>query len=121
MKMRQILLGIAIVVVALTSAFSAQERATLTAPITHASATYCDLQQVHIILSPVASITATLKCEQGEIIEKTYNGTTNPTGATLLHSLNIGNFSGATSMVKSVYNRLITDAVIAGTISGSAQ
>ena len=98
----------------------AQERATLTSPLTHPSDTYCDLSSVTITMNP-ATISASLVCEQGTTLLKTYNSTTTPTGATLLHSLNIGNFSGATSMIHSVYNRLITDGVIAGTISGTPQ
>jgi hypothetical protein len=54
----------------------------------------------------------------GTIITKIYSEVTNPTGATLLHNLNTGNFT-VNSLLKAVYNRLINDGVINGTVSGS--
>ncbi len=59
--------------------------------------------------------------DNGEVKDAVYGPATIPTGATLLHTLNVGNFSGATSLVKAIYNRLLTDGVIAGTVSGSPQ
>jgi TRAP-type mannitol/chloroaromatic compound transport system permease large subunit len=55
------------------------------------------------------------------IAVKTYDATTTPTGATLLHQINIGNFS-VNSLLKAVYNRLIADGVIeAGSVTGTPQ
>jgi hypothetical protein len=44
---------------------------------------------------------------------------TQPTGSVLLTTLNKKNFSGANpSMVKAVYNQLIADGYLTGTVSG---
>lgn len=47
-----------------------------------------------------------------------YGPTTTPTGATILHALNTGNFS-TTSLAKKIYQQLQSDGLIPGTISGT--
>jgi hypothetical protein len=58
--------------------------------------------------------------ENGEVKDAVYGPSTSPTGATLLSSLNTSN-NTSTSLVKRVYQRLIADGVLAGSISGSPQ
>lgn len=96
----------------------AQEAVTLTAPIV-TTASGCALDTLILDVTR-ARIVAVLTCAGGAPITKQYDSFTTPTGATLLHSLNTGNFS-VNSLVKAVYNRLITDGVIAGTVSGTPQ
>lgn len=98
----------------------AQESVTLSTPITSTIATKhvgyiaFDLDNSRII-AQVENASNTV------IITKVYDSTTNPTGATLLHNINIGNFS-VNSLMKAVYNRLLADGVIeTGSISGTAQ
>lgn len=97
---------------------SSQELVTLTTPIVK-TATGCVLDQVLLDVGR-NRIVASLVCAGGDPISRTYDSFTTPTGATLLHNLNIGNFS-TNSLIKAVYNRLITDGVITGTISGIPQ
>ena len=98
----------------------AQEIHTLTTPVNVTTTTWT-LQYVTIDLVN-SRISAQLVSNAGALLVKTYDATTVPTGSTLLHSLNTGNFSGATSLAKSVYNRLVTDGVIAaGSVSGTPQ
>jgi hypothetical protein len=96
----------------------AQEAVTLTAPIVK-TASGCTLDT--LILDVARNrIVATLVCAGGDPITKQYDAFSTPTGATLLHALNIGNFS-TNSLIKAVYNRLIADGVITGTVSGTPQ
>src|ERR1700740_3020737 len=88
-------------------AAGAQELVTLSTPIAKPSITTYSLSSVLLDVQRSA-IVVTLTGTNGETLVKTYDGGTNPTGATLLHSLNIGNFSGATSLIHAVYNRLNT-------------
>lgn len=59
-----------------------------------------------------------LKGANGEAVSKVYDKTTTPTASALLHTLNTANFSGPTSLVRAIYNRLIADGVFAGSVSG---
>lgn len=97
---------------------SSQELVTLTAPIVR-STSGCVLDSLLLDVGR-NRIVASLVCAGGDPISKQYDAFSTPTGATLLHSLNIGNFS-TNSLIKAVYNRLITDGVIAGTVSGIPQ
>ena len=96
------------------------ERIQLTTPAS-VTVTYYDL--TFLELAPMSqSITVKLVSDQGHKVVKTYDATTVPTGATLLGQVNRGNFSGATSLMKAIYNRLLTDGVIAaGSVIGVAQ
>lgn len=62
-------------------------------------------------------ISVFLTANNGETLQKVYDATTVPTGATLLTALNRGNFS-VNSLIKAIYNRLIADGILVGTISG---
>ena len=93
------------------------EQVDLTTPITKASTQNYQVVQLWLDLIQLR-IVVTLLANNGDRLEKVYDSTTTPTGSTLLHNLNIGNFSGATSLIKAVYNRLIADGVFVGTVSG---
>lgn len=95
----------------------AQEVVTLGTPIVR-TANGCALDTLLLDVTR-ARIVASLLCG-GEPVTKQYDQFTTPTGATLLHALNVGNFS-TNSMIRAVYLRLITDGVISGTVSGSVQ
>lgn len=94
------------------------ERVDLTAAETKPNCTFYELERLTIDIK-AKSITAQLLGTNGESKSVVYNATTTPTGASLLATLNTSNNSAGTSLVKRVYNRLVTDNVIAGTISGS--
>lgn len=96
----------------------AQEAVTLTTPIVK-TASGCVLDTLLLDVTR-SRVVATLTCAGGDPIAKQYDAFTTPTGATLLHALNVGTFS-TNSLVKAVYTRLIADGVIAGTISGTPQ
>jgi TRAP-type mannitol/chloroaromatic compound transport system permease large subunit len=98
---------------------SAQELVTLSTPIMKPSTSSCNLDMLNLDVTR-STIVVNLVCNNGERISKQYDSFTTPTGAVLLHQLNIGNFS-TNSLMKAVYNRLITDGVIVGTISGVPQ
>jgi hypothetical protein len=115
---RMLLIGVAMLVFG--SLAPAQERVTLTSPLVttvstmHVGSVLLDLDasRITVVVENPANVV---------VVIKVYDSTTNPTGATLLHSLNIGNFS-VNSLMKAVYNRLLTDGVIpAGSITGTAQ
>lgn len=105
-------------VVPLTRVLFAQEAVTLTAPVVK-TATTCALDSVFIDIKNLR-ILATLEMNTGDTLTKQYDSTTTPTGASLLTSLNRGNFS-VNSLIKAVHNRLILDGVCVGTITGSPQ
>jgi hypothetical protein len=96
----------------------AQEVVTLTTPQT-ATATNCTVDYVGLDVTN-ARIVVQVHTNVGALTPKVYDATTTPTGATLLHSLNIGNFS-TNSLLKAVYTRLSTDGVCTGTVSGTPQ
>ena len=103
----------------------AQEQVTLTSPIV-TTQTIWTINNV-VINVAAQSIGVFLTGDQGQRLEVFYPTPaplahpSQPTGAVLLHSLNIGNFSGTTSLVHAVFNRLITDGYISGTVSGTPQ
>lgn len=104
----------------LAGAFAtAQEIVTLTTPQT-ATATSCSVNYLGLDLSASRIIVEVTLSPTGAKAQKVYDGTTTPTGATLLHNLNTGNFS-VNSLMKAVYNRLSTDGVCAGTVGGTPQ
>lgn len=96
----------------------AQEIVTLSTPIVK-TAPACTIDTMTLDLTR-GRVVAFLVCPGGDPITKQYDSFTTPTGATLLHNLNIGNFS-STSLIRFAYNRLILDGVISGTVSGTAQ
>lgn len=97
----------------------AQEAVTLTTPVVKTDTTY-SVKYIGLDYS-ASTIVVQLQSNTGFVVVKTYDATTTPTGATLLHNLNTANFS-VNSLMKAVYNRLLTDGVIpTGSITGSAQ
>ena len=109
------LLGLAL----LGAAVYAQEKVDLSSPVVRANTTDYHLERIVIDVDN-GSILVQLKGNNGETLSKAYNSTTSPTGASLISTLNASNNS-TTSLVKRVYNRLIADGVIAGTVSGTPQ
>lgn len=98
---------------------AAQESVSLTTPIAQNIST---IALRRVILDVTANvIVVEWNDNTGKTFSKQYDGTTSPTGATLLHTLNTANFS-VNSLVKQVYNRLLADGAIpAGSVSGTAQ
>lgn len=117
MKRGVIAFGIAVGLVA--GAAFAQERVDLTAPIVKTSTQNCALDVLTLDVTRSA-IFVTMRCNNGDTVSKTYDGGTTPTGASLLSTLNRGNFT-TNSLIKAVYNRLTADGVITGTVSGTPQ
>lgn len=97
----------------------AQELVTLTTPQT-TTATSCSANYLGLDLANSRIIVEVTLSPTGAKASKVYDATTVPTGATLLHQLNIGNFS-TNSLLKAVYTRLSTDGVCTGTVSGTPQ
>lgn len=110
----------AVVLLAFAAAVAvAQELVTLTTPQTQ-TATSCSVNYLGLDLAANRIIVEVTLSPTGAKAQKVYDATTTPTGATLLHSLNIGNFS-TNSLLKAVYTRLSTDGVCTGTVSGTPQ
>jgi hypothetical protein len=116
--MKRLLLLLALIVTVVWGTVYAQEIVTLTTPAVQ-TATSCSVTFIGLELT-TNRITVNVQPNVGTPITKVYDASTTPTGATLLHSLNIGNFS-TNSLMKAVYNRLSTDGVCAGTVSGVPQ
>ena len=101
------------------------EQVTLPAPIpTTVTQTKWELDEFYISVKR-GLITAYLLGDDGSTKLVSYptpaptNNPLQPTGASLLTSLNTANNSGANpSLVKRIYNRLITDGYITGTVVG---
>jgi hypothetical protein len=104
----------------LAGAAVAQERVDLTAPIAKTSTQNCALDYFVIDVGN-SRIKVDLKCNNGDVVSKTYDATTTPTGASLLTALNTSNNSAGTSLIRRIYNRLTADGIITGTISGVPQ
>lgn len=120
-----LILGTCFVVPTFIARFAAQEAVTLATPITKPSIASCALDYLVIDpdLTTVANgrIMAVLQCGT-DTVQKVYDASSTPTGASLLTSLNTSNNSGAnTSLIKKVYTRLIADGVITGTVAGTPQ
>jgi hypothetical protein len=97
----------------------AQEVHTLTAPAVTTTSTYT-ISYVGLDVAN-STIRVDIVSNTGLHVFKTYDASTTPTGATLLHNLNTANFT-TTSLVKQVFNRLQADGVIsAGSVSGIPQ
>jgi hypothetical protein len=94
------------------------EQVDLVTPVTKPSITNYRVSYMNLDIDN-ARITVFLTANNGETLQKVYDSTTAPAGATLLHALNTGNFA-TNSLLRAVYNRLIADGVIAGTVTGAA-
>lgn len=104
----------------LAGAAFAQERVDLTAPIAKVSTQNCALDYFVIDVGN-SRIKVDLKCNNGDVVSKVYDGTTNPSGATLLSQLNTSNNSAGTSLIRRIYNRLTADGVLTGSVTGTPQ
>lgn len=105
----------------LTPIAFAQEAVTLTVPIVKTATSSCSLDSL-LLDVPRGRIVASLTCNNGDAVVKQYDSFSTPTGASLLTTLNRANNSvGNPSMIAKVYNRLIADGVITGTVSGVPQ
>lgn len=117
--MQRMFLSLA-VALAFAAGIGAQEIVTLTTPIVPPTNSTCRLER--LTLEPLAGrIYVQTLGTNGEGLSKVYDSTTTPTGASLLSVLNTSNNSAGTSLIKRVYNRLITDGVCVGTVSGTPQ
>ena len=93
------------------------ERVDLTVSQTKTTTNY---QLRHLSLNIISKqIAVELVSDTGGVITKVYDSTTTPTGATLLSQINASD-NRTVSMVRKVYNRLVADGVLAGTVSGTA-
>jgi hypothetical protein len=117
--MKRFVLLFAVVVTVVWGTVSAQELVTLTTPQTQ-TVTSCSVNYLGLDLANLRIIVEVTLSPTGQRTQKVYDATTTPTGASLLHALNTGNFS-VNSLMKAVYNRLSTDGVCSGTISGIPQ
>jgi hypothetical protein len=116
--MRKLLLIVALFALAVFAG-RAQESVTVATPIVQTTTAY-HVQLITLDLD-ASTIYVQLRGTNNELVQKTYGPTTTPTGATLLHALNTGNFS-VNSLMKAVYTRLLADGVIpAGSVVGVAQ
>ena len=110
---------LALLLLPLAFSVHAQEKVTLTTPVSHSITDYhvryvgLDVDGGQIVIELIAN--------SGETLTKVYNAGTTPTGATLLSSINTANFSGSTSFLHAIYNRLIADGVLTGAVSGTPQ
>lgn len=106
--------------VAVSGGAIAQEAVTLTTPVTSTIAAK-HVGNICLSLDNNTIVAEVHSASHAVTATKVYDATTTPTGATLLHQLNIGNFS-VNSLLKAVYTRLIADGVIeAGAVTGTPQ
>lgn len=119
---------IIVTIILITTVVTAQEVINRTVPVTTPTDNSCQLNRLIIeppLTLPIARparIYIELIGTSGVIASKVYDNTTTPTAATLLTNLNKANHSGGNpSLVASIFNRLITDNVCAGTVTGVPQ
>lgn len=95
------------------------EKVTLPAPVAKPSQLDWELVEFQISLRRKI-IRCVLRGNNGEFKAVVYTQQTIPTAQSLLSALNTSNNSGANpSMIKRVYNRLIADGHISGTVGGT--
>jgi hypothetical protein len=116
--MKRIALILALLALTALWGSHAQELLTLSAPQTQ-TVTSCTLDYIGLDVAG-GRIVVQVHTNVAPLPTKTYDASTTPTGATLLHQLNVGNFS-VNSLLKAVYTRLSTDGVCTGTVSGTPQ
>jgi hypothetical protein len=98
------------------------ETVNLAAPITKPATTAIQLQSLNIDLI-AGSVYVVWKGDNNEIFSASYptpSPNAQPSGMALITALNTANLS-TVSLVKRIYNRLITDGYIAGTVAGTPQ
>jgi len=94
----------------------AQEKLTLTTPIS-VSKTGWDITSMFIDVQG-SRIIVSLLSNNGEVLVKTYDASTTPTGAFLISNLNTANLT-TRSLLQRVFDRLITDGAFVGTVTGT--
>jgi hypothetical protein len=106
---------------------AAQEIVTLTTPIVKPSTSTCRLEELHIdpdlAVFANSRIVVVMACNNAaDSFTKQYDQFTTPTGAALITTLNRSNNAvGNPSLIAKVYNRLVADGVLIGTVSGAVQ
>jgi hypothetical protein len=96
---------------------SAQERVTLTTAETKPSNTQYTVAALHLDWT-AQSIVVEMTGVNGERLTKAYTPTTTPTGSSLLVSLNKANLT-TRSLNQRIFDRLILDGVLVGTVAGT--
>lgn len=94
------------------------EQVTLTAPITKPNQTLWALAEFTISLRHNI-IRISLQGNNGEGKGVVYDASTTPTAKALLTALNTSNNSAGTSMIKRIFNQLIANGHISGTVGGA--
>ena len=112
------LLALAAVLLAFAVSTPAQESIHLAVPVVR-STTDCSLRYLGLDVGN-ARIVVELACNDGSTIQKVYDATTTPTGAALLTTVNRLDNSSV-SFIAHIYQRLIADGVVTGTITGAPQ
>jgi hypothetical protein len=96
-----------------------QERVNLTNPIAKPSISNYTISYLALDWSN-QRVTIELLANNGERLSKVYDSTTNPTGNTIMTGLNTANLT-TRSLNQRVFDRLIQDKVIEGTVTGVSQ
>ena len=108
-----------LVLTLLATPVSAAETTTLTTPVTRPSQTACRVDRITLDIT-AKTIYIQVLGNNDEATSKVYDATTTPTGQTLLTSLNTANLT-SNSLLKRVLNRLSTDGVCVGTVTGTPE
>lgn len=113
--MRPILIGMTMTLLLLASVGWSQERLTLTTPIARPSQTQYRLSSLFLDWDH-AEITVTLTGQQaGDVITRRYQGAT---ATAFMVALNKANLA-TRSLSQRIFDRLIADAVLAGSVTGT--
>ena len=103
-----------VVLCAAAVGMAAQERVDLTTPVAKASTSSYQLSSVTFAID-AAVIRIVLKANNGDELTKTYEGAP---ATTLTNALNTANLS-TRSLKQRIFDRLISDGVLVGTVAGS--
>lgn len=93
------------------------EKVTLTVAETKPENTAYEVERLTFDIK-AKTIHVQLLGDNGEALSKVYDSTTTPTGASLLTTVNTSD-NRTVSLIKKVYNRLIADGILVGTVSGT--
>jgi hypothetical protein len=99
------------------SVFLAQEALTLTTPVTKPSLTVWHVARLTLDWD-ANTVIVQLKGNNGEDLAKSYDATTNPTGAVLMVGLNKANLT-TRSLNQRIFDRLVADGVVVGAVTGT--
>lgn len=114
--MRRLIYALFVIMLTAGGAFAA-EVTTLTTPLTKPSQTTCRVNTIYLDIT-AKTVDISVIGNNNEVATKTYNASTNPTGAAVLSTLNTANLT-TNSLIKRVLTRLATDAVCVGTVTGT--